>query len=607
MANKTLNNKGAWQGTETQSAQHKVYSFNTSNKFIDKDIQLTVDVQDGTGSLTGGNVISSISTTDTTYLTDDADGGVGPVTFTSSAYREGVTYVPGTAGWIDSAADVTGLEQSATNTQTSTKYIKKGSASIKSGQSIPVTGTITRSGKTLTASASGSNTIKNSFTSGWINGASDATVSASGTFSVDATTLDSNLNANNIVNGVTIFGVAGTATGSSIEGNATLSNKATTGITYTDTSSSAPVLVSGDYLYINGGYIANQKISLAQLVPDNATISSSTLNLLYKTQTAYDSSGTLLTGTMQDASVKSGSVNINNEWINVADEVIHTHTDGINYYNVDISAYASKPEVLANGYITSTIGTKNDSSENSFSIPVAVATVGLVKSGDFSAGDGSASITTNGYYDGTTISSTDTITLSNIAAAGYYKITTSGYGKVNVPEISLDITSSNEEGKHEGYIKSQNLGEGISATTLFSKTGTKDYYIKKSTGTSTTLTPKKTSQTYTLSAGYYPTDRIITVSQVTPTDTTQVDKGSLNISSSVISAINAVEGTPTSDTKNWLYNIPLTLSASGTASVKVSTNGYVSSADNNSQAISKTSSATVQLSLYNGSYTVGDS
>jgi hypothetical protein len=56
--------------------------------------------------------------------------------------------------------------------------------------------------------------------------------------------------------------------------NGKLTNSAQTGVTYTDisTTTNAPVLVSGDFLYINAGYFTNQKISLAKLVPDVASI-----------------------------------------------------------------------------------------------------------------------------------------------------------------------------------------------------------------------------------------------------------------------------------------------------------------------------------------------
>lgn len=81
--------------------------------------------------------------------------------------------------------------------------------------------------------------------------------------------------------------------------SAAFANSATSGKTYTDISSSAPVLISNDFLYIDGGYTDNVKISLAKLVPDEATISSSTgAGYMLSGQSAYDSNGVLVVGTI---------------------------------------------------------------------------------------------------------------------------------------------------------------------------------------------------------------------------------------------------------------------------------------------------------------------
>lgn len=79
---------------------------------------------------------------------------------------------------------------------------------------------------------------------------------------------------------------------------ATFANSATSGTTYTDISSSAPALISGDYLYINAGYTPAQKISLAKLIPD-ATNTNASAAYILSGYTAYDNDGALLVGTMQ--------------------------------------------------------------------------------------------------------------------------------------------------------------------------------------------------------------------------------------------------------------------------------------------------------------------
>jgi len=56
-------------------------------------------------------------------------------------------------------------------------------------------------------------------------------------------------------------------------------------------------LVSGDYLYINAGYVENSKISLAQLVPDGAS-ATLTGDYILSGYSAYDNSGALVAGTI---------------------------------------------------------------------------------------------------------------------------------------------------------------------------------------------------------------------------------------------------------------------------------------------------------------------
>ena len=78
---------------------------------------------------------------------------------------------------------------------------------------------------------------------------------------------------------------------------ASLANAETSGQTYTDISSTGPVLISGSYLFINKGYIENSKISLARLVPDSASQNLAADKML-DGFSAYNNDGTLITGTI---------------------------------------------------------------------------------------------------------------------------------------------------------------------------------------------------------------------------------------------------------------------------------------------------------------------
>lgn len=78
----------------------------------------------------------------------------------------------------------------------------------------------------------------------------------------------------------------------------TFANAGTAGVSYTDISSTGPILISGDYLYINEGYTPSVKISLARLVPDASGTNASAQYIL-NGYTAYNNDGGLIIGTMQ--------------------------------------------------------------------------------------------------------------------------------------------------------------------------------------------------------------------------------------------------------------------------------------------------------------------
>lgn len=70
------------------------------------------------------------------------------------------------------------------------------------------------------------------------------------------------------------------------------------------TTEAGPVLISGDYLYINAGYIKDTKIPLADLVPDVANVAAGVdgnSHLIYNTVSVYDKDGQLIAGTMGDS------------------------------------------------------------------------------------------------------------------------------------------------------------------------------------------------------------------------------------------------------------------------------------------------------------------
>lgn len=80
---------------------------------------------------------------------------------------------------------------------------------------------------------------------------------------------------------------------------ATFANSATSGKSYVDISdtTAAPVLVAGDFLYINAGWTDSLKISLSKLVPDGSDVKGHSEYIL-SGHSAYDNDGTLVAGSI---------------------------------------------------------------------------------------------------------------------------------------------------------------------------------------------------------------------------------------------------------------------------------------------------------------------
>lgn len=566
-----------WEGSETLDAQSKTYTFATEGKFVDKNIKFTAKARDGALSISGGGITINAPTvssgsgylsTTTTY----------PVKISVSGSRAAVNATVGTAGWLDSNDNKTSAAVSGSNS--ATFYIKPGSAAV-TGTTITATPSISVSGGKVSVTNSGSGTVNGSVsTAGWITSVSGATVKASGSGSLDLTTLTTNpLLAANIVKGKNVLGVTGTGAN---DATITFANALATGETedsYTDISESAPVLVSGGFLYMKEGRLnQNSKISLKQLVPDGSNIAGKAA-YIYKGYSAYDNDGVLVAGTMGDASSKVSSVTVS------IGSVGSTYDSTNKGYPITASASASCT-ASGTGYVTDgKAGTGGSGSKTAY-----LAAGGCtVSGGGLTAGAGSSSITSSLLHvsSGTTTEKIDMLSAAP-SSGDYYEVKTTGKGTVNRAAVTRTHTT--------GWVVA-GTATPIAAGSLSSNSGTATYYVKKSTGATQTVNPGSSAKTVTIGAGYYPSDRTITIGA-----TSAGTQGAYSAGGS-ISSISATKGTITVDTTNNTASVALSLSASGTGTASVTTAGYLATGSKSTN-LSKTATGSISLTLFDGSYTV---
>lgn len=213
-------------------------------------------------------------------------GASSALSGTTTVGRTAITLAQ-TAGYIpaQTAATVSGL---GTTAQTASVTVNAGSKTryLK----IP-TATFSVSGNGVYCSGGG-----------WVpTGSSSSPLGTITTTSVTQGTSTIASGATSATRGIAQWGT-GYITAGSIQA-ATFANTASNGVTYLDISNvtDSPMLISGDYLYINQGYTDNLKISLAKLVPDWNTTQYPNIAAeehMLQGYVAYDQDGNILTGTI---------------------------------------------------------------------------------------------------------------------------------------------------------------------------------------------------------------------------------------------------------------------------------------------------------------------
>lgn len=139
--------------------------------------------------------------------------------------------------------------------------------------------------------------------------------------------------------------------------------------------------------------------------------------------------------------------------------------------------------------------------------PIAQVAIGAqtITGGGLTAGAGTASMESAGYYDGTSYDTTDKVALVTTEASGYYKLISKGKGTVNSAAVTKQVTTA-------GYFaEDASPVTEIAADSLESNEAAVNYYVLKSTLSASSVTPSTVAQTVTIGAGYYPTARTVTI------------------------------------------------------------------------------------------------
>ena len=249
---------------------------------------------------------------------------------------------------------------------------------------------------------------------------------------------------------------------------------------------------SGSYILLS---TANKYLNKDIQITTNVKQAVSTSDTASADTTLYTTDGS-------NAGVNIGAVT------NVVGTKVTTEPTSGYYVALTVSGSGNSKITTAGWIATGSLGTASTSETQYYPIQAgAYSTSG----GGLTANTGYANVTANACYTGGTYDTTDSVSISSQSSdtEGYYKITIEGYG--NVKRAAIKKTASTA-----GYIPVNTSGTQTSAAT--NKNSNKGYaylYIKKSTITSNSITPSTSAQTVTISEGYYPSDRTVTIAAMT--------------------------------------------------------------------------------------------
>ena len=358
----------------------------TADTYVDKNIKIEVNTPDGSLEVKKEGTLSASVSLDANVYTSDTKTNY-PITVKGDASISDVQVGVAKEGFVDSTDAVT-INGSSAPQASKTVYIKAGSlsgsgtASAEGGNGLALgakSTTAPDSGFYVKASAAGGASVA---TAGWVD---ENTPSVS-------------------VNGDSYYPIDA----------ATLANVGTSDKVYAEET--GPVLVSGDYLYINKGYIGDTKIPLADLVPNEANVSAGVdgnSHLIYKTVSVYDKDGALVAGTMGDAVL--GDISTNDVSANVSAVSVTPNEDGSAFKVTGTGNISGNTSVAVTGagYATSST-TKNGTISGTANVEAALDKITV----EAVAGQTNLTVTPVINKDSSSAAATGAIT--KVAPEGHY-------------------------------------------------------------------------------------------------------------------------------------------------------------------------------------------
>lgn len=406
--------------------------------------------------LEGGGVAEFYDTSDAT-LTSGSQMLNG-----YTAYANGTKFTGSIATKSSSDMTVSG----GTVTAPAGYYASNASKSVANGSATTPTTTITANPTislnsttgVVTATVSGSESITPTVSAGYVSSGTAGTVSVSGTKTLELTESEVVEGTTSVSGTSATRGDAAWVTGwiqSGSMGAATFANTGSQGVEYVDISSTtdAPVLVAGSYLFINKGYTDDLKISLSRLVPDGASAGLAS-NVILSGYSAYNNDGTLIAGSIESkaaATYNTSSTDqtiASGQYLSGVQTIKAVKTAGISAANIKTGVTIKVGDANDDDRITSATGTFTASSTISSGQSGAAAAQILTGYSAFLDGaEVKGSMASNGSTSGTISTKAGVVNIpAGYTTGGTVSISSTEQAKIIAGNIKSGVTILGQAG-----------------------------------------------------------------------------------------------------------------------------------------------------------------